>query len=362
METLLFRAAAPRGKKGLILLLFTCLVGYVSVLNVVIERRVLSDEYHFIGGAAAGGWSEKLGLPRLVHGKKAAAAASATTTTTHRHHHNDNDDKKQKKPNRARRPRGGIFDNPWLQTRLREERFQSWFTPQGDLRVGVDDTDNNNSNAGSDRSGPILDFVIAGWPKCGTTTLQANLGRYAPMPIADVCTPIHKTVWYAYKLWPQQYGKAENDGDDDRNDDGDGRNEQAVDALLAKPLRGTKCPQTVNVLELRDYSKFLPKTKVIVGIRHPVLWFMSFWNQQYVHSAYCNIYSLVHKPGFPLHTTFSLLFLFLTLGNYLSPLLFVKIMTGPIVSVTVPFPISRRHQTKNFSSHALLLLRTTSCK
>jgi hypothetical protein len=50
----------------------------------------------------------------------------------------------------------------------------------------------------ADANGPILDFVIASFAKCGTTTIQANLGLIAPMPIADVCVPPAQTVCYSY--------------------------------------------------------------------------------------------------------------------------------------------------------------------
>jgi len=95
-----------------------------------------------------------------------------------------------------------------------------------------------------------LDFAIVGWPKCGTTTMEANLGAIAPLPIADVCATLEGQVHYSYINWPKEYG-------------------------VNKILRGTKCPQFIDKV-LDDFSKFLPKTKLIAGIRHPVLWLQSF--------------------------------------------------------------------------------------
>lgn len=89
--------------------------------------------------------------------------------------------------------------------------------------------------------------------------MEANLGSIAPMPIADVCTPLPQTIWYAYRNWPSQYPDLQ------------GRND-------TKLHRGTKCPGTVH--SLTTWSKKLPRTLVIVGIRHPILWFQSFWNMQ----------------------------------------------------------------------------------
>jgi hypothetical protein len=44
--------------------------------------------------------------------------------------------------------------------------------------------------------------------------------------------------------------------------------------------RGIKCPGDLEntPLAMRNYEKFFPKTNYIVGIRHPVLWFESFYN------------------------------------------------------------------------------------
>ena len=81
--------------------------------------------------------------------------------------------------------------------------------------------------------------------------MEANLGHLAPMPIADVCTPASQTVYYAYKLWPQKLGEE-------------------------KVLRGSKCPSLVDgsIGMLQDYSRQLPRTKIIIGIRHPVSGFV----------------------------------------------------------------------------------------
>ncbi len=123
----------------------------------------------------------------------------------------------------------------------RTEDFYSWF--EGNTT--------NRLLPNSDANGTILDFAIAGFAKCGTTSMEANLGYIAPLPIGDVCTPVHQTVYYSHINWPKQYGDT-------------------------KLLRGTKCPRTIGWLN--DYSTYLPKTIIIVGIRHPVRFFESFWN------------------------------------------------------------------------------------
>eukprot|EP00536_Pseudo-nitzschia_multiseries_P014743 jgi/Psemu1/215807/e_gw1.762.18.1 len=87
--------------------------------------------------------------------------------------------------------------------------------------------------------GPWLDFMVAGNPKCGTTTLMANLRRIAPMPVMDFCTGVTQTLRNAYLV---------------------------------------KCPRFLSQNFLLGFASVLPKTKLIVGIRHPVTWFESFWS------------------------------------------------------------------------------------
>lgn len=130
----------------------------------------------------------------------------------------------------------------------RIENFDSWY-------VGGK-TDKLKPNA--DENGTIIDFAIAGFPKCGTTSVEANLGYLAPIPEADVCTPAPQTVYYSYKNWPKQYSRP------------------GYEQLF----RGTKCPAFIQGTWLSEWTKHLPRTKLIVGIRHPVLWFQSFWNMQ----------------------------------------------------------------------------------
>jgi hypothetical protein len=121
--------------------------------------------------------------------------------------------------------------------------------------------ENNNPSGrlkpNADENGVIIDFVIAGFPKMGTTTLMANLGHLAPMPVADICTPASKIVYYPYHGWSDEFDLGKN-----------------------MTLRGSKCPAYIDGGFLSDYSTSLPKTLLIIGIRHPILWYQSFHNMQ----------------------------------------------------------------------------------
>ena len=134
---------------------------------------------------------------------------------------------------------------------IQRKPFDSFFT---------DGSEYQELNIDADKDGMVLDFAVIGYPKCGTTTMIANLGNIAPIPAADICTPVYKTVWYAYKNWPGEYGQE-------------------------KLMRGVKCPSIIDGFSvgppiLKDFSKYLPRTRLIVGIRHPVLWYQSFYNMQ----------------------------------------------------------------------------------
>lgn len=145
--------------------------------------------------------------------------------------------------------------------RDRVKNFYSWF----------DGPENSTHKLlpNADQSGTILDFAIVGFPKCGTTTMMANLGTLAPMPISDVCTPVSQIVYYSYMNWPKKFG-------------------------TNKVLRGTKCPAYAGGW-LPEFSLYLPRTKLILGIRHPVRWFESFFNMQIGKVAEKSPYELI-KP------------------------------------------------------------------
>ena len=126
-----------------------------------------------------------------------------------------------------------------------------------------------------DKDGPWLDFMIAGHPKCGTTTLVANLANVAPMKVKDFCvSQMHALLRYVYKAWPEKFPEIT-----------DGPNKYVPDTTLQ--MRGAKCPRFISDPELiLRYGPAYPKTKLIIGIRHPVSWFISFMNMGGVGDLY----------------------------------------------------------------------------
>jgi hypothetical protein len=103
----------------------------------------------------------------------------------------------------------------------------------------------------------LLDFAIVGYPKCGTGTMKDWLRNHpeTQMPAKEMqaLSQGHpaRAVWTLYKRLPK----------------GDYK-------------RGYKSPFDITNKggALDSLRTYWPKTKLIVGIRHPILWFQSFYN------------------------------------------------------------------------------------
>ena len=121
------------------------------------------------------------------------------------------------------------------------------------------------TNYDEDRDKPWMDFLIAGHPKTGTTTLVANLAKVAPMKVKDFCAPKPSTILhFVMDAWPSRFPEIM-----------DGPNQYLPDKSLM--LVGSKCPQFIGNPELLSrFTVSHPRMKLIVGIRHPVEWLNSF--------------------------------------------------------------------------------------
>lgn len=121
------------------------------------------------------------------------------------------------------------------------------------------------TNYDEDKDRVWIDFLIAGHPKTGTTTLVANLAKVAPMKVKDFCAPKPSTILnFVVRKWPVKFPEIM-----------DGPNKYVSDKSLM--LVGSKCPQFIGNPELLSrYTLSHPRMKLIIGIRHPVEWFNSF--------------------------------------------------------------------------------------
>ena len=156
-----------------------------------------------------------------------------------------------------------------------------------------------------------LQYAIIGFPKAGTTAMRKALSYISLITGGDYCPsrpeeiihdmyflrrPGSSNVWkraieksYVSSKIPklaQILNEANETGKEGYHgnitatitaavdDDVDGTNDNAQIVL-----RGIKCPRGLDTLSmLRYYTTNFPTTKLLVGIRHPVTWFESFYN------------------------------------------------------------------------------------
>jgi hypothetical protein len=129
----------------------------------------------------------------------------------------------------------------------------------------------------------LLNFAVVGFPKCGTSTLMLHLHMTSSNLTSNsnvsstVSASLSRNVGLAseVELFPEE-----------RCDLGGNQQVRLIHDLYhdmipgPQYIRGLKCPQNLEsaAMALPVYSKYFPHTKFIVGVRHPVLWFQSFYN------------------------------------------------------------------------------------
>lgn len=112
----------------------------------------------------------------------------------------------------------------------------------------------------------LLDFAIIGFAKTGTTSILRHLSDLTHLPPAETCDLVvngtAKLVRQLYEDRNKRLDKAERNGDE-----------------FEERPRGLKCPQDVSSeFSMHNYARYFPNTKLIIGVRHPVLWFESLYN------------------------------------------------------------------------------------
>lgn len=139
---------------------------------------------------------------------------------------------------------------------IRYEPINAEFVKQRmDYAISHGDADNPN-NPNNTIGQHLLDFGIIGFPKCGTTTMMKWLNMH------------HEIAVHDHELLALQ------------------KNHPArIVRIITKVLpegryrRGYKSPNDVEDGRARNKLRIhYPETKLLVGIRHPVLWFESFYN------------------------------------------------------------------------------------
>jgi len=106
----------------------------------------------------------------------------------------------------------------------------------------------------------LLDFAIVGFGKCGTSTLMEWLDRHEDLQCIQE------------EVWALSFGRP-------KGLVGRLYHELPEDTPAKKYKRGYKCPADVaDSRVLNYYRSYWPKTKLFVGVRHPISWFQSLYN------------------------------------------------------------------------------------
>jgi len=109
----------------------------------------------------------------------------------------------------------------------------------------------------------LLDYAVIGFAKTGTTSLHRHLASAHTLALSGehcdlVVNDTAKLVEEIYEDYRQRMAKSK-------------------DGIVEKKIRGLKCPQDVQS-SLHNYARYFNKTKLIIGIRHPLFWFESLYN------------------------------------------------------------------------------------
>jgi len=129
---------------------------------------------------------------------------------------------------------------------------------------------NNNNNNNNNNGTPPLSFLVAGYPKAGTTSLLYAFKRHnqTVIPSREVCG-------VSSKRGLDKVGRELNEAFATTGTSGSDTTSSSNDAIIA----GVKCPQAISSPHgLQHLVEYAPELKLIVGLRHPVRLFESYYN------------------------------------------------------------------------------------
>ncbi|KAL7557593.1 hypothetical protein ACA910_011826 [Epithemia clementina (nom. ined.)] len=138
-----------------------------------------------------------------------------------------------------------------------------------------------------------LDFLVAGFPKSGTTTLLATLREHPQIAMdsqenCQIARPIQQDDVNLKRLNRYLFA-LKNDVVKARNEDGSSilslsrfvrsASKQSQPLLPQNLMSGIKCPDAVkNFKAIHRLSQHSPDCKFIIGVRHPIFFLQSFYN------------------------------------------------------------------------------------
>lgn len=117
----------------------------------------------------------------------------------------------------------------------------------------------------------LLDFAIIGNGKCGTTSLQSLLRTHSEvyLPKAEVLELSFGTEYMMIERLYKQYVKNIQSSSSSKT----------TSSSSSVRIFGYKNPGEIRLPNsIRFLHRYFPKTVLLIGIRHPVLWFESLYN------------------------------------------------------------------------------------
>jgi Sulfotransferase family len=136
-----------------------------------------------------------------------------------------------------------------------------------------------------------LDFIVAGFPKCGTTTLLKTLAQHVEiaMPNAESCqlarplqqddVNLKQLQSDLYELLKRQQPQQQQQQQQQVSSSASKQPKQQRQQQQSKLLLGIKCPDALkNFKTIHRLSQHSPHTKFIIGLRHPLLYLQSLYN------------------------------------------------------------------------------------
>ena len=139
----------------------------------------------------------------------------------------------------------------------------------------------------------LLNFAVIGFPKCGTTTLMMHLQNHTEISMfpKEKCElALNQPIQLIHDLYynlPSSYHNNNNNIIDNNNATNNDNTMNIMDKNVSTypnlqppsihnyKYRAIKCPSnTEKIWAMKHYAKYFPQTDFVIGIRHPVLWYV----------------------------------------------------------------------------------------
>ena len=161
----------------------------------------------------------------------------------------------------------GLFLLPYIRFDTGDRHYFTGF--RSDIKLRSYSSCGGGEEINSDNNKSVrLDFAIIGFPKTGTSFLFDVLKDHP-----DIVMGERPEMKYSYREFCQIHNK---DGVEQTMA---WLNNVSIAAAVSPKIYGIKCPTMVRGMSAIDnLVKMSDHTRLVVGVRHPLFWFESFYN------------------------------------------------------------------------------------